>query len=176
MNKIFAAILSVTLLFGATMSANAAEASVLLTVEQSDINTAVTVPGQIPIIFNADGTNTYPTNWKISNTGEYTGVYLDYIKAEENSSGWELLGESEDLTKLSHDTQAFKFYMGKPENLKIFKPLADGGGSISFAENERISIPAGSSQLFGFKMERGVFNTARAEHIALKITLNFAYN
>ena len=70
MNVVLAMVLSMTLLFGATISANAAESSVLFTVEQTNVNTAVTVPGQIPIIFNADGTNTYPTNWIIYNKSE----------------------------------------------------------------------------------------------------------
>ena len=61
MSVMLAMVLSVTLLFGATISANAASSTVTFTVEQSDITTAVTVPGQLPIIFNADGTNTYPT-------------------------------------------------------------------------------------------------------------------
>ena len=76
MNVVLAMVLSVTLLFGATISANAASASVTFKVEQTDINTAVTVPGQLPIIFNADGTNTYPSNWKIYNNSELAGVHL----------------------------------------------------------------------------------------------------
>lgn len=175
MNVVLAMVLSMTLLFGATISANAASASVLLTVEQTDVNTAVTVPGQIPIIFNADGTNTYPTNWTIYNNSEIAGVHLVTVDLATKGT-WELLKETDDVTTMAHDTKAIKFYMGTPDNLRIMSPYADGTASLAFEDDYAVSIPAGGSQQFEFEIERGAFNTAMAEHIAFGMTLTFAYN
>ncbi|MBQ4560531.1 MAG: hypothetical protein IJA54_09450 [Tyzzerella sp.] len=175
MSVMLAMVLSVTLLFGATISANAASASVTFKVEQTDVNTAVTVPGQLPIIFNADGTNTYPSNWIIYNKSELAGVHLQTVKLVEKSD-WKVVNESTDLTKNTHDTKQIKFYMGVPNKLRIFKPYADGGSALSFEEEYAVSIPAGGSQQFEFEIKRGAFNTALSEHIAFELQLNFAYN
>lgn len=176
MNVVLAMVLSMTLLFGATISANAAESSVLFTVEQTNVNTAVTVPGQIPIIFNADGTNTYPTNWIIYNKSEIAGVHLVTADLKVRDGGWELLNESEDITTMSHDTKAIRFYMGVPNKLRNFKPSADDFSRLSFEDNYAVNIPAGGNQQFEFKVDRGAFNTALSEHIAFNLTLTFAYN
>ena len=175
MNVVLAMVLSVTLLFGATISANAASASVVLTVEQTNINTAVTVPGQIPIVFNADGTNTYPTNWTIYNNSEIAGIHLVSVDLESKGT-WELLKESVDVTTLEHDTRAIKFSMGTPDKLRVMSPYADGTATLVFEDDYAVSIPAGGSQQFEFEVERGAFNTALSEHIAFGMTLTFAYN
>ena len=67
LNVLLAAVLSVALLFGANISASAASAEVQFEVKATDVNVAVNVPTTLPIIFNEDGTNTYPTNWTIEN-------------------------------------------------------------------------------------------------------------
>ena len=72
MNVVLAMVLSMTLLFGATISANA----------------------------NADGSNTYPTNWIIYNKSEIAGVHLVTTDLKVRDGGWELLNESEDITKI----------------------------------------------------------------------------
>lgn len=175
MNVVLAMVLSMTLLFGATISANAASASVLLTVEQTNVNTAVTVPGQIPIVFNEDGTNTYPTNWIIYNKSEIAGVHLVKVDLESKGS-WELLKESDDVKTMAHDTRAIKFYMGTPGKLRLMSPYADGTASLAFEDDYAVSLASGANQQFEFEVERGAFNTAMSEHIAFGMTLTFAYN
>ena len=90
--------------------------------------------------------------------------------------GWELLNESEDITTMSHDTKAIRFYMGVPNKLRNFKPSADDFSRLSFEDNYAVNIPAGGNQQFEFKVDRGAFNTALSEHIAFNLTLTFAYN
>ena len=82
-----------TLLFGATISANAASAEVKFDVKQTDINLAINVPTTVPIIFNEDGTNTYPTNWEIQNVGVLGCVYLKSVELEATDAGWIVLDE-----------------------------------------------------------------------------------
>ena len=176
MNVVLAMVLSMTLLFGATISANAAESSVLFTVEQTNVNTAVTVPGQIPIIFNADGTNTYPTNWIIYNKSEIAGVHLVTADLKVRDGGWELLNESENITKMPHDTKGIRFYMGVPNKLRNFSPSSGDYYRLSFEDGYAVNIPAGGNQPFEFKVDRGAFTTALSAHIAFNLTLTFAFN
>ena len=79
MNVVLAMVLSMTLLFGATISANAASAEVKFDVKQTDINLAINVPTTLPIIFNEDGINTYPTNCEIQNVGVLGCVCLKKV-------------------------------------------------------------------------------------------------
>ena len=77
MNVVLAMVLSMTLLLGATISANAADVTVSFEVQKTDVNLDMTVPSELPIVFNYDGTNTYPTNWRITNNSTLAGVHLD---------------------------------------------------------------------------------------------------
>ncbi len=174
MSVMLAMVLSVTLLFGATISANAASATVTFQVEQSDVTTAVTVPGQLPIIFNANGTNTYPTNWTVYNNSELGAVRLRTADLVTRND-WDLVNETTDIKTNARDSKQIKFYMGAPNELRIFKPSSDSS-RLSFEEEYEIVIPAGGSQKFEFKVERGAFKTALAEHIAFDLVLTFEYN
>lgn len=175
MSVMLAMVLSVTLLFGETISANAASSTVTFTVEQSDITTAVTVPGQLPIVFNANGTNTYPTNWTVYNKSELGAVRLKLVELNQRND-WELVKEDVNIKANTHDSKEIKFYMGVPNKLRIFAPYAGGGSRMSFEEEYEVIIPAGGSQQFDFKIERGAFRTALSEHIAFDLVLTFEYN
>lgn len=174
-NVLLAALLSVTVLFGATIPAQAADAVVTFEVQKTDVNLAMTVPSELPIVFNYDGTNTYPTNWKITNNSTIAGVHLESISLSASSSGWSLLGEEDDAKALAHDTQAVKFYVGKPGELKLVEPQTTQTGSVTFAEDE-INLATGESQLLEFMVERGAFETALASHRAFSMKLTFEYN
>lgn len=126
-------------------------------------------------IFNANGTNTYPTNWKVYNNSELGAVRLKLVELEQRND-WELVGETTDITANTHDTKEIKFYMGVPNKLRIFAPYSGGGSKMSFEEGYEVVIPAGGSQQFDFKIERGAFKTALAEHIAFDLVLTFEYN
>ena len=175
MNVALAMVLSMTLLFGATISANAASSTVTFTVEQTDITTAVTVPGQLPVIFNANGTNTLPTNWRVYNNSELGAVRLKLVELTERSD-WKVVNEATDITKNTHDTKEIKFYMGAPNKLRIFTPYSGGGSKMSFEDEYEIVIPAGGYQQFDFEIKRGAFKTALSEHIAFDLVLTFEYN
>ena len=112
MNVVLAMVLSMTLLFGATISANAASAEVKFDVKQTDINLAINVPTTLPIIFNEDGTNTYPTNREIQNVGVLGCGCLKNVEMESTDAGWILLDEKVDTSKLPVDTKSVKIQNG----------------------------------------------------------------
>lgn len=175
MNVVLAMVLSVTLLFGATISANAADVTVSFEVQKTDVNLDMTVPSELPIVFNYDGTNTYPTNWRITNNSTLAGVHLESVYLSASNSGWHLLGENEDVKALPHDTESIKFYVGKPGEVKLVEPQTTQTGTATFAEDE-IRLASGESQVLEFMIERGAFETALPSHRAFSMQLKFAYN
>ena len=175
MSVMLAMVLSVTLLFGATIPAQAADAVVMFEVQKTDVNLDMTVPSELPIVFNYDGTNTYPTNWRITNNSSIAGVHLVSVELSSGGSGWTLLGEEEDTKTLEHDAKAVKFHVGKPGELKLVEPQTSTVGSVAFTEDE-VNLATGESQLLEFMVERGAFDTALTSHKAFSMKLTFAYN
>jgi len=91
------------------------------------MNVSVTVPTSIPIVFNEDGTNTYPTNWTVENVSQIAGIYLESVDLTANN-GWSLLKASEDSTKLPVDTKKMKLRMGVEDVMNLVEPTADSDG------------------------------------------------
>lgn len=168
------AVLSFTMLAGATMTTNAAGTNVMFTVEATDITTAVTVPGTIPITFNADGTNTYPTNWAITNNSENASIKLTTITASLVRSAWRLLYNTDSMKDVTCDTNKIKFYMGVTGNMQFMAPDSTGVGHINYG-NSGIKIEAGESKVFSFEVKRGAFSESREEALGMELTLNFEY-
>ncbi len=168
------AVLSFAMLVGATMTTNAAGTNVMFTVEATDVNTAVTVPGTIPITFNADGTNTYPTNWAITNTGEYASIKLTTVTASMMRSAWSLLYNTDDMKDVKCDSNQIKFYMGIPGNMEFMAPDPTGVGHINYG-NSGIKIEAGESKVFSFEVKRGAYSESREEALGMELTLTFEY-
>ena len=107
---LLAALLSVTVVLGATVPTHAASSDVNIEVKATTMdNVSVTVPTSIPIVFNADGTNTLPTNWTIENISTIAGIHLSQIDMDAKSSGWKLLADSQDVKTLSKDKKSIKF-------------------------------------------------------------------
>lgn len=178
--KIFmAALAAVTIVFGATAPAYAASTNVEIEVEATDMdNVSVTVPTTLPIIFNADGTNTLPSNWTIENKSTIAGIHLSKVNMNAGNTGWKLLAASEDVTSLSADTKSIQFSIGKAGNTKLVTPNSGTGnaeGSVSFGDTE-ISIPSGKTQVLNFKVERGAFTKTEASAKAFDMVLTFNFN
>ncbi len=176
---LLAALLSVTVIFGAAVPTYAASSDVKIEVKATTMdNVSVTVPTTIPIVFNADGTNTLPTNWTIENVSTIAGIHLSEIDMNAESSGWKLLAESQDVKVLSKDTKSIKFSVGKAGALKLVAPTSgteSASGSVSFGDTE-IAIPSGATQVLSFGVERGAFTKSEASAKAFDMVLTFNFN
>ena len=176
---LLAALLSLTVVVGTAVPTYAASSDVNIEVEATDMdNVSVTVPSIIPIVFNSDGSNTLPTDWKIENKSVIAGIHLSQIDMDAGETDWKLLADSEDVTKIPVDTKSIKFSVGKAGALQLVVP-ADGtesaSGSVSFGSTD-ISIPSGESQILTFDVERGAFTKTEASAKAFDMVLTFKFN
>lgn len=174
-----AALLSVTVVLGTAVPTFAASTDVTIEVEATDMdNVSVTVPTTLPIVFNADGTNTLPSNWTIENKSTIAGIHLSKISMDAGGTGWKLLAASEDVSALSADTKSIQFLAGKAGELKLVAPNSgteNATGSVSFGDTE-ISIPSGETQVLSFDVERGAFTVTEASAKAFDMVLTFNFN
>ncbi len=139
---------------------------------------AVTVPAVLPIVFNADGTNTLPTQWRISNHSTIANISLTKVDLDAKGSGWELLSESQEIADLGADTKAMKFYIGKSStDLKLVAPDANDATIGSYTwNNGDFTIPTEAGKLVHFKVERGAFTSSQAAANAFEMVLTFEFN
>ena len=171
-----ALVLTLAVVMQGVIPVNAASAEVGIEIKATDINMAVTVPSQIPIIFNEDGTNTYPENWTIVNESEIAGVYLDKVRLTQEERVWAIASNVVDVSDFSANTKTVKFYVGTTDNLKVVEP--EGGmttinGSCSFARE--LPIPAGENLTLGFKVERCAFTESQDMQKAFDVEFTFEF-
>lgn len=178
-NIVLAALLSVTVLFGATIPANAASSNVNIEIKATTMdNVSVTVPTVLPIIFNEDGTNTLPTNWTIENKSTIAGIHLSQVDMNAEENGWTLLAATEDTKKLPVDTKSIQFSVGKDGALKLVAPSAGksaSSGSAVFEAND-IAIASGETQILSFDVKRGAFTESAVSAKAFDMVLTFEFN
>ncbi|MBQ2923884.1 MAG: hypothetical protein IJE60_12485 [Tyzzerella sp.] len=176
---LLAALLSVTVILGTAVPTYAASSDVKIEVKETTMdNVSVTVPTTIPIVFNADGSNTLPTNWTIENVSTIAGIHLAKIDMDAGSSGWKLLEDSQNVKNLSKDTKSIKFSVGKSGALKLVAPTSgteSTSGSVTFGNTE-IEIPSGETQVLSFGVERGAFTKSEASAKAFDMVLTFNFN
>lgn len=176
---LLAALLSVTVVLGTAVPTQAASSTVDIEVKATDMdNVSVTVPSSIPIVFNADGTNTLPTNWTIENKSSIAGIHLTQIEMNAGASGWKLLCDSYDVKSMRANTKSIQFSVGLENNLKLVAPnngQEDEMGSVTFGETD-ISIPSGETKNLAFHVERGAFTQAEASAKAFDMVLTFNFN
>lgn len=179
MKKLIVALLSVTVMIGTMLPSYAATSNVEIAVKATDMdNVSVTVPTTIPIVFNADGTNTVPTNWTIENKSTLAGIHLSQIDMDAESTNWKLLAASENVKNLSADTKSIQFSVGKSGALKLVAPnegVECAKGSVTFADDE-ISIPSGETAVLSFEVVRGAFTQTEASAKAFDMVLTFNFN
>lgn len=176
-NKVLAAILSLVVIMGAAIPVNAAGADVRIEIKATDLNMSVTVPSTVPIVFNEDGTNTYPTNFKIENNSSIAGIHLDH--AELISTGdWRVLAETQDTTLLPANSLDIKFYLGKAGACKLLAPESGNVGVSGYAtfDADDFVIAASTSETVSFEVERAAFTEAREAASAFNLGLEFAFN
>ena len=176
---LLAAILSATMILGGAMTTYAASTDVTIEVEATTMDrVSVTVPTTLPILFNDDGTNTFPTNWTIENRSAIAGIHLTSVSMDAKSTGWKLMAPSGDTKVLKADTKTIQFSLGKAGSLKMVVPTEGAEsttGMVEFGESD-IAIPSGQTQLISFEVARGAFTKAAAAAKAFDMVLNFAFN
>lgn len=176
-NVLLAALLSVTVLFGAAVPANAASADVNIEIQATTMDgVSVNVPTQLPILFNADGTNTLPDNWNIKNVSTIAGIHLE--KIDLNGNGWKLLPESATISDLAVNTQSIRFYAGPEGNVKLVTPnggAENAAGSVTFEKTE-FSLESGDNADLVFNVERGAFDADKSAPEAFEMVLTFKFN
>lgn len=179
MKVLVAALLAVTVVFGATVPANAAmNADVKIEIEPTQMdNVCVRVPTTLPIIFNWNGNNTIPTNWTVENMSDFAGIYLSSVELDANGSGWSLLEESDKTYNLSVGTKKIKFYVGHDYDLKYVEPSEGSGSETGCAVFDRDSfvLESGQEQRLYFEVYRGAFNEVEASSKAFDMSLYFEF-
>ena len=135
---------------------NAASADVNIEVKATDMNVSVTVPTVVPIVFNEDGTNTYPTNWTIENISSIAGIYLYSVDLTGNN-GWKLLTQAQDAKLLAVDSKKVKFTVGAGNAMNFVTPTTETEGHTEFGATD-IQLPSGTTKTLDFEVERGAFN------------------
>ena len=174
LNVLLAAVLSVALLFGANISASAASAEVQFQVKATDPNVAVNVPTTLPIIFNEDGTNTYPTNWSIENKSAIARIYL-YSVALTADNDWTLMTGGMDPKFEDADSKRVKFYVGPEGNLQYMSGRDNGTTGYVEFEPEEFTIVSGGSKDLSFKVERGAYTQNANFQKAFDMVLTFKF-
>jgi len=171
-NALLVALLSVTILFGGAIPAQAASAEVTIQVKATDVNTSVTVPTVLPIVFNEDGTNTYPTNWTIQNNSKIARVYLHSIQVEAVNE-WSLMTLAQDPTYNDVDSKKIKFYAGVGDDLKLLNGNSDA--YVEFEPDECLMLANGGTKDLSFKVERGAYTQGQSAEKALDMVLTFKF-
>lgn len=176
-NVLLAALLSVTVLFGAAVPANAASADVNIEIKATTMDgVSVTVPTQLPILFNADGTNTIPDNWNIKNVSSIAGIHLE--KIDMTGNGWKLLPQSAVISELPVNSHSLRFYAGPEGNVKLVSPTGgaeNASGSVTFEKTE-FSLESGADADLLFDVERGAFDADKSAPEAFEMVLTFKFN
>ena len=136
---------------------------------------ADTYAGGIPIVFLADGSNLYPTNWKIENNSKIADLTLESVSMNAGNSGWRLLPADADTTALAADTKEILFSMGEQgEALVAVVPTGTTAASSGSADLN-IVIPANGAVTFDFDVERAAFTEAAEAAKAFDVTLVFNF-
>ena len=179
MKKVLAMVMSLALLIGATIPAQAATTEVEIEVKATTMDgVSVTIPSKLPIVFEEDGTNTIPTNFTIENQSIIAGIHLAKVEWHAGDTEWKVLSSDYDVKSMPVDSQALQFLVGLAGSEKFIEPL-DGDrnpdGEVLFQPDE-ISIPSGQSQTLSFEVNRGAFTQAMEASRAFDLIFEFQFN
>lgn len=177
---LLAVLLSITAILGSVAPAYAAEpvSEVKIEIEPTDMNVSVTVPSTLPIIFNADGSNTIPSNWTIENISALAGIHVTNVHLNANGTGWKLTNESATVKTQNVNGKTVKFFAGVPGIMKLVEAKSGSTsetGTASFEAND-IRIASGATKTLNFAVERGAFTETTASAKAFTMTIDFAFN
>lgn len=130
----------------------------------------VTIPTEINVKFNADGTNTID-NLGIVNNSKNKEIYVNSISLDGSENNWSLLDSKTDIKTLSKDSKKVQFYV----NDNIIEPNGEYKGLINF-ENKYSTIDSGDSGSLKFSINRGAFTKDIDAQKMFDMTINFGYS
>ena len=156
------------------------EGSTNVTIQTKATTIDVTVPTDLPIVFNADGTNTVPTDFTIKNNSAIAGLHVAKIElTKANNSDWQIMHTNGDTKTLAANTKQIQFFIGLEGALKQVVPEGDAApadsGSYSFGASD-ITLNAGESKILRMDVKRGAFTEASAQSSAFTMAMTFAFN
>ena len=175
--KILVAILSMVVLVGAAIPANAASADVNIEIKATDMNMSVTVPSTLPVVFNEDGTNTLPSSWKIQNNSTIAGIRLVRVDMDGSENGWKLLQEEIDTKTVPRDRKSIKFFVGREGLVKLVNPTGNAEnhtGSVTF-EPDEFRLESGVSREVIFDVQRPAYTASQSSEKAFDMVMTFEF-
>ena len=177
---LIAALLSVTVVLGTAVPTYAKEpvSEVKIEVNATDMNVSVTVPSTLPIVFNADGTNTFPEHWTIENVSALAGIHLKQIDLNAGGTGWTLVKDTAKVRTQTVNGKAIKFSAGVDGKMQLVEPTNGSEsemGSAIFGDTD-ICIASGGSKDLMFVVERGAFTETTVSAKAFTMELGFEFN
>lgn len=162
-----ASILIGSTIFTSQLPVNAANTSIDITGEATLLN--VTVPTNLPIVLNADGTNTLPTDFKIINNSPIGAVKISKVDLKANKN-WKIVNGN--ITNSNANTKQLKFYIKEPDQES--KPLASDGTNGSLEMNT--VVEATDNEILEFNIERGAFTSSLNDLGAFDMELTIGWN
>ena len=170
--------LAMLMSFSAVVPAFAAETDVMIDAKATTVN--MTVPSTAPMVFNADGTNTVPTDFTIRNNSKIGGVHLENIELNGNTqNAWKIAKEGTDLKVKPANTKTITLKLGASGAEKSAVPSQSAAESanatVTFGSSD-FTIPASGSKTLSFVVDRGAFTSAIPSAKAFDMTLNFDFN
>ena len=177
--QIFALLMAAIVMVGTVIPVNAANADVYIEVQATTMEgVSLTVPSELPIVFNEDGTNTIPSNWTIENNSSIAGIHLSSVYLVNDDGTWCILDEGEDATKIPADSQIMKFAMGEEGNLIYLNPdnaPYDPYATATFEADDFV-VEAGEQKVMKFLVERGAYTHAISPTRVFEMGLEFDFN
>lgn len=156
----------------------AAETDVMIDAKATTVN--MTVPATAPMVFNADGTNTVPTNFTIQNNSKIGGVHLSNIELNaDTQNSWKIAKEGTDLKVKPANTKTITLKLGASGVEKFAVPSKSAeesaNATVTFGPTD-FTIPASGNKTLSFIVDRGAFTNAIPNAKAFDMTLNFDFN
>ena len=162
--------------FSAVVPVSAATSNITIDAEPTTVD--VTVPATAPMVFNADGTNTVPSNFTIENhsIGE---VHLTNIKLHApNENHWMFAKVGTNLKLEPANTKTITLKLGAAgaeKSAEIGFTSRSDSATVTFEAKDFV-IPADGSKTLAFVVDRCAFTKAISSEKAVDMTLNFDFN
>ena len=134
----------------------------------------VTLPTSYTIIFESDGTNTYPA-FEIQNNSKIGQIDLKNISAKANGN-WKFAADTTILNRMPKDTKQIKLKLGDKSKEKALSNNSSSPAAqvtANYAVND-FRIPAASKKQLSFVVDRTAFSKSATDP-AFGLTLTFDY-
>ena len=153
--------------------------NVAVNIEAKATTVNITMSDTVPVTFNADGTNTVPTNFSIKNNSAISGLHLDTVKlTAAASTDWKVAADSFNTKTMAKDTKTIIFKLGAEGKLKTAVPASGttaATGTATFGAAD-FQIPATGSKIMKFDITRGAFSKELTSAKAFDMVMNFSFD